>query len=215
MRLLEMLKLSCPACAAEIQFKSNASIFGVCSYCSSTILRQDVNLETLGKMAELPADMSPLQIGTMGHYENTQFELVGRLKIGWVDGTWNEWYALFQNGKAGWLAEAQGLYMVSFQSEKSANIPKSQDISVGQEFALIKNDIFHVDDIKQATCLGSEGELPMKGPKGRKNISVDLSGPGNQFACIDYSDDGVRLYLGKYVDFEMLRFSALREIDGW
>jgi hypothetical protein len=63
--------------------------------------------------------------------------------------------------------------------------------------------------------MGSEGELPLKAPKGRKSLSVDLSGPDDQFACIDYSDDGTRLYVGKYVDIEKLSLTALKEIHGW
>jgi len=91
------MKLPCPACGAELQFKSRISVFEVCSYCSSMVIRHDMNLETLGKMAELPPDMTPLQIGTRGRYDSQGFELLGRLKIGWQDGTWNEWYALFDD----------------------------------------------------------------------------------------------------------------------
>ena len=205
-----MLKLGCPACGAEIQFKSRVSVFGVCRYCNSMIVRHDMNLETLGKMAELPQDMSLLQIGTRGRYENVSFELVGRLKIGWADGNWNEWYTLFDNGKDGWMAEAQGFYMISFQVIDTKNVPDLNKISPGLSVSLIKNQIFQIDDIKQATCLGSEGELPMKGPKGRKCTSVDLSGPENQFACIDYSDEGVRLYVGRYAELENLSLTSLR-----
>lgn len=212
------LKLSCPACGAEISFKSKCSVFGVCSYCSSMVVRHDLNLETLGKMAELPEDSSPLQIGTQGRYENSRFELVGRLKISWEDGNWNEWYALFDDGRDGWLAEAQGFYMVSFQVTDPQSvrcIPALQALSPGLKLPLFQGAQFQVSDIKQAVCSGSEGELPMKGPQGRKNTSVDLTGPQSQFACIDYSEDGVRLFLGKYLEFNQLKFTSLREIDGW
>jgi len=209
------MKLPCPACGAELQFKSRISVFEVCSYCSSMVIRHDMNLETLGKMAELPPDMTPLQIGTRGRYDSQGFELLGRLKIGWQDGTWNEWYALFDDGRDGWIAEAQGLLMVSFQLQDTKSAPDRGNIFTGRSFPLIGDQIFQVDDIKEATCIGSEGELPLKGPKGRKSLSVDLIGPNDQFACIDYSDDGVRLYVGKYVDIEKLSLTSLREIDGW
>ncbi|MBU6153352.1 MAG: DUF4178 domain-containing protein [Bdellovibrionales bacterium] len=210
-----MLKLGCPACGAEIIFKSKVSVFGVCTYCSSMVVRHDLNLETLGKMAELPADMSPLQIGTRGKFENSAFEIVGRLKVRWEGGSWNEWYVLFENAKEGWLAEAQGSFMMSFSESNLSGVPRRETLEAGQTLKLLKNLEFHVDDIKEATCAGSEGELPMKCPKGRVSTSVDLSREGGEFACIDYSEDGVRLFTGKYVDLDELKLTGLREIDGW
>ena len=210
-----MLKLSCPACGAEIEFKARVSVFGVCSFCHSMVVRHDMNLENIGKMADLPPDMSPLQLGTRGRFGNSNFELVGRLKLGWEQGHWTEWYALFDNGKEGWLAEAQGFYMVSFSIDDPSALPDLKTITVGRSFPLAKGKLFEVEDIKQATCIGSEGELPMKGPKGRKSTSVDLAGPDNEFACLDYSEEGVRLFVGRYAEFEDLKFTMLREVDGW
>jgi hypothetical protein len=210
-----MLKLACPACGAEIGFKSKITVFAVCSFCSSMVVRHDLDLESLGKMAELPADMSPFQIGTRGKFEGSAFELVGRLRILWENGAWNEWYAHFENGKEAWLAEAQGHYMMSFPHANTSKVPPLESLQPGMHLDLTESTRFHVDDIKDATCGGSEGELPMKSPKGRKNTSVDLSASDGRFACIDYSNDGIRLFLGRYVEFEELKLTGLREIDGW
>ena len=105
--------------------------------------------------------------------------------------------------------------MMSFAQPGATQLPPLDAIKPGISFPLVKGQSFSVDDIKQATCLGSEGELPMKGPQGRKSTSVDLSGPDSLFACLDYSEDGTRLYVGKYVDYDRLELTSLREIDGW
>lgn len=209
------MTLNCPACGAEVDFKSKHSVFAVCSFCASTLVRHDVDLESLGKMAELPPDMSVLQVGTQGRYEGKAFELLGRLKIAWEDGTWNEWFALFEDGREGWLAEAMGFTMMSFAVEDTGKIPPLSQISVGKTLQLGRNQRFSVDDVKDATCVGSEGELPFKAPKGRKAVSVDLSGPGATFANLEYSDDGVRLFIGRYAEFPELKLTNLRKPDGW
>jgi hypothetical protein len=178
------------------------------------LVRHDVNLEAIGKMAELLPDMSPLQIGARGKYQGTCFELVGRLKVSWQDGNWNEWYALFDDGKCGWLAEAQGFWMMSFE-QSADNPPELKELHPEKTVTLGKGLAFQVTDIKDTVCQGSEGELPMRSPKGRKSASVDLSGPKDEFACLDYSDDGIRAYIGRYVEFEDFKFQGLREIDGW
>ncbi len=208
------MKLSCPSCGAEVDFKSRSSVMAVCSYCGSTLVRHDMDLENLGKMAELAQDMSPLQIGTTGNYEGKNFEIAGRQKITWENGTWNEWYLVFANGKDGWLADAQGFYMISFQELEPVNLPAANLLKIDHPLTL-KGIRYKVDDIKEVTCTGSEGELPVKSINGRKSVSVDLSGPENSCASIDFSPEGNRIFIGKYVEFEQLNLKNLREIDGW
>ncbi|MFY0080135.1 hypothetical protein ABTQ07_20725, partial [Acinetobacter baumannii] len=59
------------------------------------MLRRDLNVEDLGKMAQLPADMSPFQLGSRGSHEGKPFKIVGRLKMAWDEGGWNEWFLAF------------------------------------------------------------------------------------------------------------------------
>jgi hypothetical protein len=208
------MKLLCPACGGEVNFMSKASVFGVCSYCNSTLVCHDKDIENLGKMSEMPQDMSPIQIGTSGTFAKSRFQVVGRQKLNWENGSWNEWYVVYDNGTAGWIADSQGHYMLSFESDAKSALPSREQIRIGQTVVINKIN-FTVDDVKDVTCVGSQGELPMKALPGRKATSVDLLGPQDEFACIDYSADGLRLYVGKYEEFESLKFMNLREFDGW
>jgi hypothetical protein len=58
--------LPVPPAARRSSFKSAASIFAVCEYCQSTLVRHDQALEDIGKMAALVEDRSPLQTGRRG-----------------------------------------------------------------------------------------------------------------------------------------------------
>src|SRR5579859_6266708 len=120
---MSALKAQCPSCGAEVEFKSTLSVFSVCPFCHSTLVRRDLKLETLGKMAELPEDMSPFQVGTAGKFEGHPFELLGRVRLAWDDGSWNEWFAQFSNGREGWLAEAQGITLMSFLRPELTQVP--------------------------------------------------------------------------------------------
>lgn len=209
------MKLGCPACGAEVDFRSSSTVFAVCPFCQSMLVRHDVNLEAIGKMADLPDDMSPLQVGTSGRFDGKGFSLLGRLKMAWSDGSWNEWYALFDDGSEGWLAEAQGFWMMSVPDTQISAVPAKERLHPGQSLRL-GGLTYHLDDIKQATCVGSEGELPFPAPKGRQSTSVDLSGPNARYACLEYSpNEGVSLYLGRYIEFDDLHLSNLRALDGW
>lgn len=211
-----MFSLLCPACGGQVTFKSKASVFSVCSYCKATLVRHDINLEVYGTMADVQLDVSPLQIGTRGQFNKKSFELVGRMRLRWSDGFWNEWYALFDDGRAGWLAEAQGFYAMNFEDADNWDLPPASQLFPGTAVMLKAHGKFQVDDIKKAECIGSEGELPIRAPKGRHSVSVDLSGEDGQFACIEYpAGELCRVFLGRYYDFDQFKFSFLRELDGW
>ncbi|MFN8550968.1 MAG: hypothetical protein U0103_05715 [Candidatus Obscuribacterales bacterium] len=69
-----MLTLSCPSCGANVDFKSKASLYAVCSFCKSSLVRHDVDLEKIGTVSDLVDDLSPIQIGTTGTFGNDKFE---------------------------------------------------------------------------------------------------------------------------------------------
>lgn len=236
-----MKNYHCPSCGADLAFRSNLSVYAVCAYCRSMVVRHDVDVESIGTMAALPEDMSPLQIGTEGKYNGERFTLIGRVKMGWEDGAWNEWFFLGDDGRKGWLAEAQGSYAFSYETEESlhANTQKALDehiaefkerslkasadaslrskgagIAPGSHLTLSKQK-FQITDIKQTECLGSEGELPFSAPKGRKTVSVDLSGDGGEFASIEISTAQTRIYIGRYVEWDDMHCHNLRPLEGW
>ncbi len=211
-----MITLSCPSCGAEVAFRSKSSVFAVCSFCKSTLVRQDMDLEMIGKMAELQDDPTPLQIGTKGTYLGETFELIGRLKVAYDDGSWNEWYAMFGGDKVGWLAEAQGFYAVCLPYEgKIFQIPREAEIRPKTVVDLSPNGRYQVDDMRRVHCVFSEGELPMNAVQGRKSLSVDLADHDGGMATIEYANAEVRVFIGEYIDFDDFQFQNLRHIDGW
>src|SRR5262245_3928030 len=109
-----MPQSACPSCSAKIEVKSVVSILTVCQYCNSTLIRHDLNLENIGKMAELKLDGSPFQLGVTGMFGGTRFTAVGRIQLQYERGVWNEWHLAFDDNRSGWLGEAQGLYAVTF-----------------------------------------------------------------------------------------------------
>ncbi len=216
-------------------FHSSISVYAVCPYCNSTVVRHDADLEAIGTMAALPEDMSPLQLGTEGYYQGAHFSLIGRMGIGWQAGFWNEWFMAADDGRKGWLAEAQGFYAVSFEIEnalddaakqrvqqhvaaiQSPNGTKSKSRATSElgSYLILNKQKLKVVDIKDAICVGSEGELPFVAPRGRRTISMDLLGAHGEFGCVEILNQDLRVYLGHYVDWDSLRCYNLRPLEGW
>lgn len=61
-----MFRATCPNCGAPIAFRSAELPVKVCDYCHSSVLRTDAGLQAIGKVAEVPDDVSPLQLGVRG-----------------------------------------------------------------------------------------------------------------------------------------------------
>jgi len=185
------------------------------------VVRRDLDVESIGKMAAIPDDMSPLQIGTRGKFLGIGFGIIGRMKLSWSDGFWNEWFVIFDDGRKGWLAEAQGAYAVSFEIDKKefAGLRKLKNIVldkvIGSNLVLEKK-ILKIVDIKEAICAGSQGELPFAAPVGRKTTSIDLVGEDGDFASIEVAEgESARVYMGKYVTWEELHCENFRILEGW
>ena len=209
-----MLTLNCPSCGAAVDFRSKASVFAVCSFCHSTLVRQDMNLSDIGKMAYLQDDMTPFQIGTKGTFDKKTFELIGRAKIGYAGGFWNEWYAMFSGDHFGWLAEAQGFLAMCF-SLSEVPLPEKSKLYPGAKVEIAHKGTFVVDDVEQASVLYGEGELPFDARVGRLSTCVDLTGDDDEMGTIEYGADQPRLYIGNYQEYDDFHFKNVRRFDGW
>ena len=172
-----------------------------------------MNLETLGQVAELLDDMSPFQVGTEGKYRDKAFTLVGRVKVVYSKGTWSEWNALFIDGTQGWLAEAQGSYMMTFE-QPDAEISLPRSLKPAEE-ATVAGKNYLIEDAREVTYFASEGELPFPFTPKEKATSIDLLSAENEFASITISSRGTVAFLGEYVDFDQFQFQNLKTIDGW
>ena len=73
------LKATCPSCGAPVVFQSASSVFAICGYCQSTLVREDQHLEDIGKMAAVVEDRSPWQLGAEGVWQGRHFALIGRI----------------------------------------------------------------------------------------------------------------------------------------
>lgn len=203
------LKASCPSCGAPVEFKSASSVFAVCDYCRSTLVRHDQVLEDIGKMAALVEDRSPLQLGSEGSYQGVHFALIGRIQIKYSQGTWNEWHLLFDDMRTGWLSEAGGEYVLTFMRQVAEPLPEFVGLRIGQRLQ-VASQVWTVSNLENAECVAGEGELPFKVGAGYPVAAADLRNE-RQFATLDYSETPPLLFLGEAVEFRSLRMNNLRD----
>ncbi len=216
-----MLKVNCPNCGGENVFRSAGLPSRVCDYCQSILVRSGDTVEAVGKAASLPFDVSPIQIGTMGTFEGVGFTVIGRVRWGWTDGSWNEWLMLFDDGRDAWLGEAMGTYMLTrarpieeIRARAIQQLAYGEKVDIGTE-AQIDEETFIVSDSRAATCIAAEGELPFKAPPGWTIHSVDFRSATGACASLQKDGDHVDFYQGRYVTLAELKPHYLRDLEGW
>jgi len=202
---------NCPNCGAKITFRWSASAQTVCEYCKSILVRSDIDLQKVGQVADLPANSSPIQIGTEGVYGPHSFTAIGRIIYEYELGNWNEWHLMMNNGTSGWLSDAQDDYAITFAA-LGRKLP--EQCKIGQQYTWDKQT-YTVTTITQAHYRGVEGELPFQYWDKTDVVFVDLRSYLGKFATIDYSDSDPVLYLGEGVDFDSLKLKNLRSFEGW
>lgn len=208
------MKLSCPSCGAPITLMSELSLLTTCPHCRSTLLREHQNLELLGKVSELMDDLSPFQVGTSGYYGSGKFYLAGRLKIKYDGGFWSEWFCIFDDGRQGWLAEAQGLLSMMFENEEKTNWKADSVYNPGDTFQ-IAGAKWKITDKRHIVYSGYEGELPFRFVQGYQAVSIDMQSEKPKIGTLLYDERGATFFAGEYCDFDSFNFEYLRELDGW
>ncbi|MDM4765814.1 DUF4178 domain-containing protein [Pelomonas sp. SE-A7] len=205
---------ACPNCGAQVEFASSASASAICSFCRSTLLREGEALRRIGQSAELFADHSPLQLGVRGRHAGAEFTLVGRLQLRYSGGVWNEWHALFDGGKSGWLSEDNGAYVFAFDAALSESPPASHTLVVGAQ-APLGGQAWRVASLTLVTLGAAEGELP-KPPRldTGEFLLADLRNSQDEVGTLDYAHEPPQWSVGRAVRLADLQLSGLREDEG-
>jgi hypothetical protein len=205
---------NCPNCGAPVNFRWSAAVQTTCEFCRSILVRTDIDLKKVGKVADLPPDSSPIQIGTEGVYENRSFMVVGRIMYEFDQGGWNEWNIVYNDGTYGWLSDAQLEYDLSFSVTPESPLPPAQEMQRGRVFEWHGRQ-YEVTNITHANYRAVEGELPFEFWGKTRMLFADLRSTTGEFATIDYSENPPLLFLGRAAEFDDLHFKNLREFEGW
>lgn len=204
---------SCPNCGGALVFSLGTSLLKVCEHCGSAIARKGANLQNYGRVADLIPTASVLKLGIRGGYSGApRFELVGRLQLDHGAGTWDEWLMAFGGENWAWLSEAQGKFHYMGVAALPP-VPDFDDLAVGQTLDLGPPGTFVVAEVKTARFMTAAGELPFDVEPGSLLRYADLSGPGGQFATLDYgtAQTAEALYVGREVTVDELGIKIVED----
>lgn len=189
--------LQCPNCGGPLPLSCRFVRVVTCSYCSTLNEVTSDGVQMAGTSARLTPLPTRFFVGAMGELAGERFQVLGRVRYSYDEGTWDEWYLLLSNGEPAWLEEDEGELTLSRMEPLDEVVPAFDQIRVGQQLT-VQGVSFRVTERCRATVLGCEGQLfGLTRPRTPVNF-IEGSG-GGRIAFLEYTPDGVEFGTGRVV----------------
>lgn len=154
-------EFECPSCGGAIRRENPASRSLSCPYCGQTSHLTDDSLKAVGHQHLLIDYGSMLRVGMRAKLRDTPFSVLGRLRLKYEDGFWDEWYVqLLNSGDMAWIQEDDGSFVLFKQRASLEGLPY-ESIAVGgfYDISPAYPEVF-ISSKGRAEVEGGEGELP-------------------------------------------------------
>jgi ribosomal protein S27AE len=196
-------EFQCPSCGANITQQNPASRSISCGYCGQTSHINADSLQAAGEQHLLVDYGSFLSVGNRGRWQGQGFTILGRLRIEYEDGFWDEWYINFDNGNPAWIQEDDGSFMLFLPEGETVKV-NYYDVHVGSfvDFNRTLNQVF-ITSKSRAKVEGGEGELPFRIVPGEIADFVEGIKDG-EVISIEILPDGLTVYKGNEITLDDL-----------
>lgn len=205
------MTLNCPSCGGPLPADERFAQLVVCGYCRSSIILDQRAARVAGQMNALLQSPGPLYVGATGKLGAKRFQVLGRVRYGYANGLWDEWFLLFDDQTPMWISEDERSFSLETMRREVDPPIAFEQAEVGR-IVEIEGDSYHIDERDVATCEGGEGQLPFEVVGGAKTAFLDLSS-GERFATIEFdlsslqrdAEPSARVYLGKRIEAAELK----------
>lgn len=205
--------MRCPACGDTLEVANRFVQFAVCSTCDSSLVVDETAARLTGKMGALAAPCGPLSLGATGTLGGQGFRVLGRVRYGYPQGFWDEWYLQLSSGDLVWISEDEDRLELEVLSSVPP-IPFRHDETLAGDQVRVAGRTYLVEEKGVATCEGGQGQLPFPILPGEQTPFLDLV-DGAEVATLEFPAQGnPRLFAGQVLDRRELVVEAPEEGAG-
>ena len=198
-------EFECPSCGAPIPKRFDDSKCLCCTHCGQTSHLLADTLKMAGEKQLLIDYGSMFSIGQQRKIGDLELLILGRIRMDYADGFWDEWFAQsLEDGSPWWLQEDDGSFTLF---KKKADLDRSiswEQFQVGKTEAIppLKESVF-ITAKSRAHVNGGEGELPFRIIPGETADFVDGIWKGKEIS-LEILPDEKALYIGKSLSLKHL-----------
>lgn len=209
--------VTCLSCGINLEFKSAASSCMICSTCQTIHYQNNqsyqIKSSTLKKFEPVQEDMSVIRLGSTGVYQDSAFEVIGRVQYFFQERYRNHWFLTYNLESGGWLGDWDGNYSL-FQKVEVVR-SKFENPTPGKKIQINQIEYF-TEQIDISRKVFAEGELGDFYFTSEKFITLELFNTSAELALAHvFSDKKVEVFTGHYLDLSELNLQNLRQHDGW
>jgi len=203
MAKIKTRRINCGSCGAPLEIKSAYTKSMVCPYCDTTNVIEDQGINPEGKMAKLAEAPGIFSVGRTGKLKNRKFEVLGRLRYGYDEGFWDEWFLEFDDGQSGWLTEEEGECSIFTKELITKPIENVDSIRVGQMVDVEGKRVF-ITEITDCWIMGGEGELHYRVVPGKKLVHYE-GNAGGKLVSIELWPKELEVHTGEPISYSQIK----------
>lgn len=190
--------IACPTCGAPLPARNPGIVTAVCEYCGGVSYWNEQGLAATGKRSMLSEGFTRLYRGATGTLRGQRFRVEGRVRYGYDQGFWDEWFVVAPDGTQAWLTEDD--HELALQTRREGSRIETRGVSPGGAISF-EGSSFVVLELCSARCLGVEGSLPDALLPDETVDYVDATTPDGRLAlAVELYDDGTQeIYLGEWL----------------
>jgi hypothetical protein len=199
---------TCPECKRTITIKSYATNVIICPHCYAPVQKLERYLKERINLVIAKDDLTPIQIGTHGKWNDKKFEIIGRVRCVYSEGFTNNWTMLFDDDTIMMLVEDCGEFAVYEKVAMENNVYFSR--------------VAHMDYGADTVELNPGKQYILE----RKSVCTDMEVEGEtwlfddnrKFNCLEVGGQGAGRYVlietGKkdYITFK-IHYHSLAELE--
>ena len=156
-------QFECPSCGAKLERNNPATKMIGCPYCGQASFVEAQRLEPHGAQNLLIDYGSALAIGNRMPIGGHDWSILGRVRLRYQDGFWDEWYLQNDEGQVVWLQEDDGSFTLFVPKGELPEPLSLSSVPVGKSVQLpgLGEPIF-ITSKGTAHVENGEGELPFQ-----------------------------------------------------
>ncbi len=205
MSTLQVNQVDCANCGAKIDIRTGIRVKTfTCEYCGAVCENdQVVAIQNQQEIKERFAPQSFLKLGLQGTFLNSQYQIVGRIRLEGKEGEetwfWDEWFLMSATGFPLWLIEDEHGYSLMRRHLPTEFI----DPYAATGEYVVDGSLYRIKERGMATLSFLEGELTWRARPNEVVNYVDLEQGDNLFS-MEYTQTEIQYTKGKKVKRETL-----------
>ncbi|WP_052245492.1 DUF4178 domain-containing protein [Halocynthiibacter namhaensis] len=130
-----------------------------CESCETTLFLDGQQMAMAGKSGVMHDIPQLFHLGETAIVDNDEYQIVGHARFEYGPGSWDEYWALDENGTGRWISVDEGIVILQKRVSSDGLPAFNQKPKLGETFRAF-GDTYRVTEVDQGICVALRGSFP-------------------------------------------------------